>query len=162
MLLLFHHHCRIMLTKQTAPLVGNPLLNGTDYANAEYWDYSHFNNHFNSMYLLFHLMVLNNWFVTMNGIIAVTSEWSSVYFLFFYFFAVFVVSNLVIAFIIAVLQYAVEDDDTEQADLADGYVLNIGASRRRNLMENMLARDDNEGLNTSHLKCVLLLFLDLN
>lgn len=44
---------------------------------------------------------MNNWFVTMDGVKAVTgSDWSRLYFLFFYFFGVLVIFNLVVATVI--------------------------------------------------------------
>lgn len=49
---------------------------------------NNFDNIFSSFVTLFVLMVVNNWFVIMNGFVAVTNEWARVYFMLFYICAV--------------------------------------------------------------------------
>lgn len=49
---------------------------------------NNFDNIFRSYVTLFELMVVNNWFIIMDGIVSVTSGWSRVYFMLFYIIAV--------------------------------------------------------------------------
>lgn len=53
----------------------NPLLQGTSYYDAGYYDMVHWNDFSSAMLTLVHLLILNNWFVTFHAVVAVTSRW---------------------------------------------------------------------------------------
>eukprot|EP00041_Stephanoeca_diplocostata_P021215 m.489432 g.489432 ORF g.489432 m.489432 type:complete len:820 (+) comp21768_c0_seq2:262-2721(+) len=61
---------------------------------------NNFDNVLRSFVTLFEQMIVNNWFVAMNGHVYMTNEWARVYFMVFFLFTVNVVSNIIIAFII--------------------------------------------------------------
>eukprot|EP00730_Choanoeca_flexa_P007701 TRINITY_DN12378_c0_g1_i11.p2 TRINITY_DN12378_c0_g1~~TRINITY_DN12378_c0_g1_i11.p2 ORF type:complete len:632 (+),score=153.04 TRINITY_DN12378_c0_g1_i11:146-1897(+) len=61
---------------------------------------NNFDNVFNAYITLFELMVVNNWFVIMNGFVAATNSLSRIYFMLFYIITVNIVLNVVIAFIL--------------------------------------------------------------
>lgn len=61
---------------------------------------NNFDNVLRSYVTLFEQMIVNNWFVAMNGHVYMTNEWARVYFMLFFLFAVNVVTNIIIAFII--------------------------------------------------------------
>ena len=59
-----------------------------------------FNDFEGSFVVLFCVLVVNNWFVIVEGFVAVTSKWARLYFIFFYLIGVLVCLNVVIAFIL--------------------------------------------------------------
>ena len=75
-------------------------LEGTEFANSDYWA-NNFNDMVSSMNVLFNLLVVNNWTTQADGILAVTgSKMTRFYFLAFHILGVIIVNNLVMAFII--------------------------------------------------------------
>jgi len=76
-------------------------ITGRPHSNvAGLYQINNFNNVLRAYVLLFEQMIVNNWFVAMNGHVYMTSEWARVYFMVFFLFAVQVVTNIIIAFII--------------------------------------------------------------
>lgn len=67
---------------------------------AGYYQLNSFNNILLAYVLLFEQMIVNNWFVAMNGHVYMTGEWARIYFMVFFLFAVQVVTNVIVAFII--------------------------------------------------------------
>ncbi|TMW62135.1 hypothetical protein Poli38472_009628 [Pythium oligandrum] len=78
---------------------GDPRLAETAYGKANYYS-NNFNDFPSALTTLFELLIVNNWFVTMDGTVAVTSAWSRLYFISFYVIGVVMVLNLAIAFIV--------------------------------------------------------------
>jgi hypothetical protein len=102
----------------------NPLLmpNSTDPDGKLFGDANYYPNNFNDFMsatvTLFELMIVNNWFIIMNGItVASGSQLSRVYFFSFWFVAVVMVFNLVIAFVLDVfMQKQAEMNAKREAD----------------------------------------------
>uniref|UniRef100_A0A3B5MGJ0 Ion transport domain-containing protein n=1 Tax=Xiphophorus couchianus TaxID=32473 RepID=A0A3B5MGJ0_9TELE len=60
-------------------------------------------NNFNdilSSFTLFELTVVNNWYITMEGVTSMTSHWSRLYFMIFYIVTMQVVMTIIVAFIL--------------------------------------------------------------
>lgn len=53
---------------------------------------------------MFDLMVVNNWFLIMHGHVVATNKSARIFFFVFYLFAVIIVSNVIIAFILDAFQ----------------------------------------------------------
>eukprot|EP01104_Vermistella_antarctica_P010984 TRINITY_DN3000_c0_g1_i1.p1 TRINITY_DN3000_c0_g1~~TRINITY_DN3000_c0_g1_i1.p1 ORF type:complete len:821 (+),score=236.62 TRINITY_DN3000_c0_g1_i1:42-2465(+) len=75
----------------------NPLLVGTDYATANYYQNS-FNDIYRSFVLCFELMVVNNWQVLVSGFVAVSNRGAWLFFIVFNMTVVLVAINIVVAF----------------------------------------------------------------
>lgn len=102
---------------------------GTDFAASEYWANS-FNDLLSSFNVLFNLLVVNNWQIQADGILAVVgSKWTRLYFLCFHICGVIIVNNLVIAFVIDsfMSEWNALQEGTEQVDTGDAV---IGQDRR--------------------------------
>lgn len=76
------------------------LLEGSDFADAEYWGNS-FNDMMSSINVLYNLLIVNNWTQEADGLLAVTgtkvSRW---YFISFHLVAVMVIFNIVVAIVL--------------------------------------------------------------
>jgi len=81
----------------------NPLSNelyGTDFAENHYWG-NNFNCMMSGMNVCFDLLVINNWTIMSDGIVAVTgSKYSRFFFVVFHILGVIIVNNVVVAFVI--------------------------------------------------------------
>ena len=64
---------------------------------------------------------LNNWFVTWNAVISVTSRWASLYFICFYIITIFMMMNLVVSFVIEAMEFAVASNKVEDARVGGKY-----------------------------------------
>ncbi|KAG7490723.1 two pore calcium channel protein 1 isoform X2 [Solea senegalensis] len=64
-----------------------------------YYYLNNFNNILSSFVTLFELTVVNNWYITMEGITSMTSHWSRLYFMTFY-IVTMVVMTIIVAFIL--------------------------------------------------------------
>ncbi|MFT7817644.1 two pore calcium channel protein 1 isoform X1 [Arapaima gigas] len=64
-----------------------------------YYYLNNFNNILNSFVTLFELTVVNNWYITMEGVTAETTHWSRLYFMTFY-IVTMVVMTIIVAFIL--------------------------------------------------------------
>ena len=78
---------------------GAPGLNGTSFAQSNYYC-NNFNDAGSAMVTLFELLVVNNWFVIMDGIVAVTGEPARIFFLAYYVVTVVVLFNLVVSYVL--------------------------------------------------------------
>lgn len=74
-------------------------LEKTAYYENNYWN-NNFNSLTNALVVLFELMIVNNWAITMMAYAYATSYWSMAYFYAWFFIMVIVVSNIVTAFLI--------------------------------------------------------------
>lgn len=86
-------------------LFGGKLVKGDQrLADITYGQSNFYSNNFNdfasSLTTLFELLIVNNWFVTMEGAVVVTSKWSQIYFVSFYVVGVVMVLSLVVAFVV--------------------------------------------------------------
>lgn len=73
-----------------------------------------FNDFGASIVTLFHIMIVNNWYLTCNMYcIVVGNNWPRVYFISFWFFTVLVLLNLVIAFVIEVYDSVSKESEEE-------------------------------------------------
>jgi two pore calcium channel protein len=89
---------------------GNPRLEGTSYAEAEYYDLN-LNDFPSALVMLVCQCIVNNWFVVMDGYAAMTgSEFTRLYFILFYFVATVFVLNLVIVVILDAAMAIIEAD----------------------------------------------------
>ncbi|KAK3863168.1 hypothetical protein Pcinc_031021 [Petrolisthes cinctipes] len=83
-----------------------------------YLDYYYLNN-FDNIFIagvtLFELTIVNNWFIIMEGYVAVTSDWSRLYFMIFY-LVMMVVMSVVVAFILEAFTFRMEYNQTTQED----------------------------------------------
>ena len=73
--------------------------NWPDGANPLY-AYTNFNDFASALFTLWYLLCVNNWFVVMDAVAALASDWSRLYFLSWYALAVVVMSNLIVAHVI--------------------------------------------------------------
>ena len=90
--------------------VGNPALEGTSYAEANYYDLN-LNDFPSALVMLVCQCIVNNWFVVMDGYVAMTgSQFTRVYFFTFYFIATVFVLNLVIVVILDAAMAIIEAD----------------------------------------------------
>uniref|UniRef100_A0A1A7WNU8 Voltage-dependent calcium channel protein TPC1 n=2 Tax=Iconisemion striatum TaxID=60296 RepID=A0A1A7WNU8_9TELE len=64
-----------------------------------YYYLNNFNNILSSFVTLFELTVVNNWYITMEGVTSMTSHWSRLYFMIFY-IVTMVVMTIIVAFIL--------------------------------------------------------------
>ncbi|KAJ3443444.1 two pore channel [Anaeramoeba flamelloides] len=88
----------------------NPKLAKTGYLAADYIANS-FNDFPKSIVVLFELMIINNWFVIVEGHVAVTNWGSYFFFITFYFITIIVILNIVIAFILEVFQWKHDNEN---------------------------------------------------
>ncbi|KAG7386338.1 Two pore calcium channel protein 1 [Phytophthora pseudosyringae] len=80
-------------------VVGDPRLAAITYGQANFYS-NNFNDFASSLTTLFELLIVNNWFVTMEGAVTVTTKWSRIYFISFYVVGVVMVLSLVVAFVV--------------------------------------------------------------
>lgn len=67
---------------------------------AGYYQINNFDDIVRSYVTLFQQMIVNNWFVAMNGHVYMTSEYARIYFIIFFLLAVQVVTNIIVSFVI--------------------------------------------------------------
>ncbi|XP_041083969.1 two pore calcium channel protein 1-like isoform X2 [Polyodon spathula] len=84
-----------------------------------YYYLNNFNNILNSFVTLFELTVVNNWYITMEGVTSQTSRWSRMYFMTFY-IVTMVVMTIIVAFILDAfvfrMNYSRQKRDTEEEE----------------------------------------------
>ncbi|XP_065190162.1 two pore channel protein 1-like [Sycon ciliatum] len=84
--------------------------------NTVFYYLNSFDNILRSYVTLFELMIVNNWFVIMDGYVSETSEWARVYFMMFYLMSLMVV-NIVVAFILDAFLFRIESQKDGSAAL---------------------------------------------
>lgn len=66
------------------------------------------------MVTLFHIMVVNNWFITCNMICLIQqSIWPRVYFVLFWIMTVLMMLNIVIAFVLEIYENSADETEAE-------------------------------------------------
>ncbi|XP_040893116.1 two pore segment channel 3 isoform X2 [Toxotes jaculatrix] len=93
---------------------GNPLLNGTDFAQLDYCK-NNFNNVVSSFILLMELTVVNQWHVLSSGFTAVTHMSARIFFVLFHILVVIVIINIFVAFVLEAffVEYSVDKSDLQ-------------------------------------------------
>jgi len=91
-----------------------------EYKELGYYYLNNFNDLLHSFVTLFELTVVNNWFIIMEGIVFVTSDWARIYFMSFY-IVTMVVMTIIVAFILEAflfrIQYRKEHPTDEKEDM---------------------------------------------
>eukprot|EP00033_Pygsuia_biforma_P006507 GCRY01007295.1.p1 GENE.GCRY01007295.1~~GCRY01007295.1.p1 ORF type:complete len:227 (+),score=67.50 GCRY01007295.1:129-809(+) len=125
----------------------NAALSGTTFATSGYYVLN-FNDFASALVTLFCLLVVNNWYIIMDGHVAVTSEWARVFFLLFYFFGVVICLNLIVAFILEV--FMKHYDAARKSHNADGVdeeeeIAPVRSAREKLLVELFKDELDSDG-----------------
>lgn len=79
--------------------VGAECLEGTAFAESDYYTNS-FNDIGSALVVLFELTVVNNWFIIMDGVVACSSDYARIYFIFWYLISVVLGMNLLVAYVL--------------------------------------------------------------
>ncbi|KAG8190159.1 hypothetical protein JTE90_008693 [Oedothorax gibbosus] len=72
-----------------------------------YYYLNNFDNFLTSQITLFELMVVNNWFIIMNGYANVVSEWTRLFFMSFYIVTMIVI-NIIVAFVLEAFLFRIQ------------------------------------------------------
>jgi hypothetical protein len=98
-------------------------VNQTAFSSLHYWDLN-FNDFRSSLYVLFVLMMVNNWVVVMEGYISVMGVWIRLYFVSWYMVVVMLVLNIVTAFFLQIFNSMIgkhtETEGTRRSGTDDG------------------------------------------
>ncbi|XP_061624134.1 two pore channel protein 1 isoform X2 [Phyllopteryx taeniolatus] len=102
-----------------------------------YYYLNNFNNILSSFVTLFELTVVNNWYITMEGVTSMTSHWSRLYFMTFY-IVTMVVMTIIVAFILDAfvfrMNYSRKNRETlENPEDENGIVFEVEVSREEAL-----------------------------
>ncbi|XP_061674428.1 two pore channel protein 1 isoform X2 [Syngnathoides biaculeatus] len=102
-----------------------------------YYYLNNFNNILSSFVTLFELTVVNNWYITMEGVTSMTSHWSRLYFMTFY-IVTMVVMTIIVAFILDAfvfrMNYSRKNRETlENPEDENGIVFEVEVSRQEAL-----------------------------
>jgi hypothetical protein len=111
---------RLDVTKLEYPY--NVQLNESSYVLNDYQN-NNFDSLSNSFVTLFEQMVVNNWPIVMEGCIASTGYWSTLYFISFYLITVVTVMNVLIAFLLDAYQ-AHKDSFDNQVNINENFAYN--------------------------------------
>jgi two pore calcium channel protein len=100
----------VLITFYIFSIVGQVLFGGeifhekseliSDTGLPSHYIYNNFNDFPSGLVTLFELMVVNNWWVIAETFIDVTNKWYRIFFMLFYFIAVLIVLNLLVAFVL--------------------------------------------------------------
>uniref|UniRef100_A0A8C5B3V5 Two pore segment channel 1 n=1 Tax=Gadus morhua TaxID=8049 RepID=A0A8C5B3V5_GADMO len=97
-----------------------------------YYHLNNFNNILSSFVTLFELMVVNNWYITMEGVTSMTSHWSRLYFMTFY-IVTMVVMTIIVAFILDAfvfrMNYSRKNREPENPEEENGIVFEVEVGR---------------------------------
>uniref|UniRef100_A0A7S3DFL6 EF-hand domain-containing protein n=1 Tax=Palpitomonas bilix TaxID=652834 RepID=A0A7S3DFL6_9EUKA len=101
------------------PAIGAPkLVPASSYHESDYYK-NNFNGVIYSIITLFELMVVNNWFITMDGYVRATaSDFTRIYFVAFYVISVIFIINVVVAFVIDAFIMKFEEKRAEDLERA--------------------------------------------
>ncbi|KAM7441892.1 Two pore calcium channel protein 1 [Porites harrisoni] len=93
---------------------------GGSYEESGYYYLNNFDDLLHSYVTLFELTVVNNWFIIMEGVVHMTSEWARIFFMSFY-IVTMVVMTIIVAFILEAflfrIQYRKEHPTDEKEDM---------------------------------------------
>lgn len=98
-----------------------------------YYYLNNFNNILSSFVTLFELTVVNNWYITMEGVTSMTSHWSRLYFMTFY-IVTMVVMTIIVAFILDAFVFRMNysrknRDSLENPEDENGIVFEVEVGR---------------------------------
>uniref|UniRef100_A0A3Q3FC33 Voltage-dependent calcium channel protein TPC1 n=1 Tax=Labrus bergylta TaxID=56723 RepID=A0A3Q3FC33_9LABR len=96
-----------------------------------YYYLNNFNNILSSFVTLFELTVVNNWYITMEGVTSMTSHWSRLYFMTFY-IVTMVVMTIIVAFILDAFVFRMNYSRKNREPL-NGIVFEVEVSRDESL-----------------------------
>ncbi|KAM9440697.1 two pore channel protein 1 isoform 2-T2 [Clarias gariepinus] len=121
-----------------------------------YYYLNNFNNILSSFVTLFELTVVNNWYITMEGVTSQTSHWSRLYFMTFY-IVTMVVMTIIVAFILDAFVFRMNysrKNREPQDDLEDekGIVFEVDVSRAEAFQTLELYKHTLTGMNISSLQ----------
>ncbi|KAF5890973.1 two pore calcium channel protein 1-like isoform X2, partial [Clarias magur] len=121
-----------------------------------YYYLNNFNNILSSFVTLFELTVVNNWYITMEGVTSQTSHWSRLYFMTFY-IVTMVVMTIIVAFILDAFVFRMNysrKNREPQDDLEDekGIVFEVEVSRAEAFQAMELYKHTLPGMNISSLQ----------
>ncbi|XP_056458379.1 two pore channel protein 1 [Gadus chalcogrammus] len=116
-----------------------------------YYYLNNFNNILSSFVTLFELMVVNNWYITMEGVTSMTSHWSRLYFMTFY-IVTMVVMTIIVAFILDAfvfrMNYSRKNREPENPEEENGIVFEVEVSRDEALATLELYKQTCPGLSS--------------
>ena len=98
------------------------------------WYLMNFNDHASSFITLFHVMVVNNWYVTVDMYCTVTgNNWPRLFFALFWIFSVCMMLNLVVSFVLEVYSSVVEEISRDLRKRV--FINNLKAKVEQNMLE---------------------------
>ncbi|CAL8347939.1 unnamed protein product [Lota lota] len=115
-----------------------------------YYYLNNFNNILSSFVTLFELMVVNNWYITMEGVTSMTTHWSRLYFMTFY-IVTMVVMTIIVAFILDAFVFRMNysrknREPPENPEEENGIVFEVEVSRDEALATLELYKQTRLGL----------------
>ncbi|KAK6306300.1 hypothetical protein J4Q44_G00232250 [Coregonus suidteri] len=129
-----------------------------------YYYLNNFNNILSSFVTLFELTVVNNWYITMEGVTSMTTHWSRLYFMTFY-IVTMVVMTIIVAFILDAFVFRMNYSRKNKEPLLDpedenGIVFEAEASRDEALATLELYKQTCPGLSSLNSLQGVLLAMD--
>ncbi|XP_035514142.1 two pore calcium channel protein 1 isoform X2 [Morone saxatilis] len=117
-----------------------------------YYYLNNFNNILSSFVTLFELTVVNNWYITMEGVTSMTSHWSRLYFMTFY-IVTMVVMTIIVAFILDAFVFRMNysrknREPLENPEDENGIVFEVEVSRDEALATLELYKQTCPGLSS--------------
>ncbi|KAL2634744.1 hypothetical protein R1flu_006223 [Riccia fluitans] len=95
--------------------VGNPVLEGTEYAESGLWVYN-YNDYATAMVSSFNLCIVNNWYIIMDGVTAAAgTSWARAYFVTFWAISVCFTLNVVVAFFVGAFSTQLEMAENDKS-----------------------------------------------
>uniref|UniRef100_A0A8C8DZA5 Two pore segment channel 1 n=1 Tax=Oryzias sinensis TaxID=183150 RepID=A0A8C8DZA5_9TELE len=114
-----------------------------------YYYLNNFNNILRSFVTLFELTVVNNWYITMEGVTSMTSHWSRLYFMTFY-IVTMVVMTIIVAFILDAFVFRM---NYSRKNHENGIVFEVEVSRDEALTTLELYRQTSFSYNSRLTSC---------
>ncbi|KAL7392296.1 hypothetical protein ABVT39_022490 [Epinephelus coioides] len=117
-----------------------------------YYYLNNFNNILSSFVTLFELTVVNNWYITMEGVTSMTTHWSRLYFMTFY-IVTMVVMTIIVAFILDAFVFRMNysrknREPVENPEDENGIVFEVEVSRDEALATLELYKQTCPGLSS--------------
>ncbi|TKS78783.1 Two pore calcium channel protein 1 [Collichthys lucidus] len=124
--------CNTSTVADSYRLINNTYGNKTVLEEGYYY-LNNFNNILSSFVTLFELTVVNNWYITMEGVTSMTSHWSRLYFMTFY-IVTMVVMTIIVAFILDAFVFRMNysrknREPVENPEEENGIVFEVEVSR---------------------------------
>uniref|UniRef100_A0A8D0AQ65 Voltage-dependent calcium channel protein TPC1 n=1 Tax=Sander lucioperca TaxID=283035 RepID=A0A8D0AQ65_SANLU len=125
-----------------------------------YYYLNNFNNILSSFVTLFELTVVNNWYITMEGVTSMTTHWSRLYFMTFY-IVTMVVMTIIVAFILDAFVFRMNysrknREPVENPEDENGIVFEVEVSRDEALATLELKKNTHTHTHTLHSSLVYL------